>query len=200
VKLAAGLLRPSAGRVVNRSARTAVVFQEPRLLPWRDAIDNAAFGLHAAGIGRAERRRRAAEVLRMLGLGAADAGKFPAALSGGMRQRVAIARALAIEPELLLLDEPFAALDVVLRRELQDLVRDLIERLRLSAVLVTHDLLEAVRIADRIAVLGGTPGRVVYERRYERGAAEDGDASAYEEAAALLREPQVAAAFSSRRA
>ncbi len=161
LRLAAGALAPISGSVSNGFARVAMVFQEPRLLPWSDALDNAAFGLKALGVARAERRRGAAEILIRLGLEAADHSKRPAALSGGMRQRVAIARALAIEPGLILMDEPFGALDVGLRRNLQNLVRDEAARTGLAALFVTHDIAEAVRLASRIIVLSSRPARIV---------------------------------------
>jgi NitT/TauT family transport system ATP-binding protein len=123
LRLAAGAVAPSSGQVDNRYARTASVFQAPRLLPWSDAVDNAAFGLKALGLDRRARRARAEAILMRLGLGVADLSKKPAALSGGMAQRVAFARALAVAPDLLLMDEPFGALDIGLRLKMQDLTR-----------------------------------------------------------------------------
>jgi NitT/TauT family transport system ATP-binding protein len=165
-----------------------MVFQEPRLLPWSDALDNAAFGLKALGVARAERRRRAAEILIRLGLEAADLSKRPAALSGGMRQRVAIARALAIEPGLILMDEPFGALDVGLRRNLQNLVRDEAGRTGLAALFVTHDIGEAVRLASRIIVLSSRPARIVADVANEPVASPP---QILDAAAALLRRPKI---------
>ncbi|BBF93119.1 ABC transporter ATP-binding protein [Blastochloris tepida] len=163
LRLAAGLVAPASGRVENRFRRTATVFQEPRLLPWADATDNAAFGLAALGVGRDERRARAAGLLTGFGFAPGDLGKRPAELSGGMQSRVAIARAFAVEPDLVLMDEPFAALDVGLRRELQDLVREAVERRGTAALFVTHDVTEAIRLADRILVLSPRPARVVLD-------------------------------------
>ena len=128
LRLAARSLAPSAGRINNRFARVAVVFQEPRLMPWADALDNAAFGLKALGWAAAPRRAKARELLLRLGLRDSDLSKRPPALSGGMRQRVALARAMAIEPDLILMDKPFSALDLGLRRQLQDLLRAEVER------------------------------------------------------------------------
>ena len=163
LRLAAGLVAPASGRVENRFRRTAIVFQEPRLLPWADATDNAAFGLAALGVGREARRARAGDLLTGFGFAPADLGKRPAELSGGMQSRVAIARAFAVEPDLVLMDEPFAALDVGLRRELQDLVRDAVERRGTAVLFVTHDVTEAIRLADRIVVLSPRPARVVLD-------------------------------------
>lgn len=154
--LAAGLLDTDRGRIV-RPARRSLMFQTHALLPWLRVIDNVALGLEARGLGAAERRRQAASELERFGL-AADSNRFPGQLSVGMQQRVALARALVVQPDLLLLDEPFAALDAATRRVLQ---RDLIRRWEsdgTAVVLVTHDLDEAILLADRVVVLGGDVG------------------------------------------
>ncbi len=151
------------GRPVTPRPRTGVVFQQPLLLPWLTVRENAALGLgYRANRGRVP--DPAAEVETLLGwLGLAElADASPAALSGGQAQRVAIARALAIRPELLLLDEPFSALDPVTRADLQDRLRTLIRELHLTVVLVTHDVDEALYLGDRIALLDGS-GRVAQE-------------------------------------
>lgn len=197
---AAGLLHPSAGTVERTAERLACMFQDARLLPWRRALDNAAFGLRCLGAPRQARRGTARAVLRTLGLAPEDADKFPHQLSGGMRQRVALARALAIEPDLLLLDEPFSALDTVLRLELQDLVRRIVRERAVTAVFVTHDLFEAVRLSDRVAVMAGTPGRIVHIADTStdvRPGPSDADVLARVES--LRVEPAVAAAFASTR-
>lgn len=195
LQIAAGLVRPTSGTVVNAFARTAIVFQEPRLLPWRRALDNIAFGLKACGMAKAERRGRAAALLDRLGLTDADAAKYPHEMSGGMRQRVGIGRALAIEPDLLLLDEPFNALDFGMRRELQDLVRGLIDERGIAAVFVTHDIAEAVRIGDDLVVLSAAPARIVHRRPIAAPFADRNEAFVFETAAAFLRDPDVAGAF-----
>ncbi|PZR87207.1 MAG: nitrate/sulfonate/bicarbonate ABC transporter ATP-binding protein [Stutzerimonas stutzeri] len=164
LQIAAGLIEPLRGRVRRHYRRHAVVFQEPRLLPWMTARKNIAYGLAARGIGEAERlanaSRRAAEV----GLLDRDLDKYPAELSGGMRQRVAVARALAIDPEIVFFDEPFTAVDIGLRRVLQDLVIAASAREKFSALFITHDLAEAIRLAHRIVVLSAREGRIVAER------------------------------------
>lgn len=165
LNMAAGLIAPLTGRVSNTFLHTACVFQDPRLLPWRRTVDNIAFGLKAMGLPRKERMARANRLAERMGLTPGDLTKYPHALSGGMRQRASLARALAVKPNLLLLDEPFSALDVGLRRELQDLVRSLINERGLAAVFVTHDLAEAVRLSDRIVILAPSPGRLVHEQR-----------------------------------
>lgn len=153
LQIAAGLIEPLRGRVRRAYRRHAVVFQEPRLLPWMSARDNIAYGLRAVGTGGRPRyeaaERRAAEV----GLHLRDLDKYPVELSGGMRQRAAVARALAVDPDVVFFDEPFTAVDVGLKRVLQDLVIEAAARDRFSALFVTHDLSEAVRIAHRLIVL-----------------------------------------------
>src|SRR5690606_532031 len=122
--------------------------QEPRLMPWKTALDNIALGLKALGIPKPVRRRRAAELGRRMGLSRDDLAKYPHELSGGMQSRVALARALATRPDLLLLDEPFAALDIGLKTELYELLSEQIERFNTAVLMITHDLMEAVRLAD----------------------------------------------------
>ncbi|MCS6880291.1 MAG: ABC transporter ATP-binding protein [Oscillochloridaceae bacterium] len=192
--IAAGLFPPSGGEVTNHFRRIAVVFQEPRLLPWRNTRDNIAFGLKAHGVVRAERRGIAERLGARLGLDEA-LDRYPHQLSGGMRQRAALGRALAVEPELLLLDEPFSALDVGLRRDLQNLFLELIAERGLAALFVTHDLTEAVRIGDEVMVLTPAPGRVVEHWQQSRSAPQRDPVYVYETVAHLLRVPAVADAF-----
>jgi len=161
LRLAAGLAQPTRGRVTNAGWRTAMVFQEPHLLPWESAVDNAALPLEADHRPRDEAREEARRWLGRLGFRREDLDKRPAQLSGGMQARVAIARAFVTAPDLVLLDEPFAALDPARRRALQGLLRDLVVEAGVSALFVTHDPSEAVRLADRIAVLSGFPARIV---------------------------------------
>ncbi|NUR93982.1 MAG: ABC transporter ATP-binding protein [Kribbellaceae bacterium] len=182
LNLVAGLDRPTTGRIELHSSRPAVVFQEAALMPWLTAAGNVELPLRMAGVPKAERRAKAAELLelvRLKGLG----DKRPHELSGGMRQRVALARALAStadstdsgdagKPSLLLMDEPFSALDAITRDVLQgELLR--IWRATGTAILfVTHDVREAVRLGQRVVLLSSRPGRVVREWDVE----EPGDA------------------------
>src|SRR5688500_5119817 len=164
----AGLLPASSGtvtlgeRVVTEPpAEIGLVFQDysRSLLPWMHAIDNVAFPLHGKGIAKAERLRLAQEALESVGL--ADAARrYPWQLSGGMQQRVAIARALAYRAEILLMDEPFASVDAQTRFDLEDLLLALRRRLGITIVVVTHDIDEAVYLADRVTVLSGAPASV----------------------------------------
>jgi NitT/TauT family transport system ATP-binding protein len=169
---AIGGLIPAAEGTVALDGRTVdgpdpavgFVFQEPRLLPWRDTLDNVAFPLELAGMAPDERRRRATELLRQVGLDR-FAGYRPHRLSGGMRQRAAIARALAMGPSILLLDEPFSALDALTRERFNVELLKLWERTASTIVLVTHSIREAIFVADRVLVLSPRPGRVIAEVR-----------------------------------
>ena len=136
-----------------------IVFQDSSLLPWRTVIRNVALPLETAGIGRQERENRAREVLELVGLGDCI-HKYPRELSGGMKQRVAIARGLVVEPAVLLMDEPFAALDEQTRYEMGEELLKLWDRLKSTVIFVTHNLSEAVFLADKVIVLEGRPATV----------------------------------------
>lgn len=162
--IAAGLLPPTAGRVVFEGAptgqpRTSMVFQEFALFPWRTVLHNVAFGLEVRGVGRAERIERAFAWIRQVGLAGFE-DRYPHELSGGMRQRVGIARALCVDPAVLLMDEPLSALDAQTRQILQADILTLWERTRKTVLYVTHNIQEAVFLADRVVVLSRRPGRV----------------------------------------
>jgi NitT/TauT family transport system ATP-binding protein len=162
-----GLLPPMTGQVrvdgrpVDRpSANRALVFQDAALLPWRTVQSNVELGLELHGVPAARRRAVAQRHLRLVGLGGFE-GFFPHQLSGGMRQRVSLARALAVEPRILLMDEPFAALDAQTRQLMGAELLGLWGRERKTILFVTHDLDEAIFLADRVVVLTARPGRVL---------------------------------------
>ena len=166
LRLLAGLEAPTGGQVRRSAVRgeTAVVFQAPTLAPWQSAVANVALPLELAGTRGPEARERARDALAKVGLGDAWAAR-PAQLSGGMAMRASLARALVTEPRLLLLDEPFAALDEITRRTLADDVLALWARLRPAIVFVTHNVEEAVYMASRVVVITVGPGRVAGEVR-----------------------------------
>ena len=167
LRIVAGLLRPDRGTVsldgeliTGPDPRIGLVFQEPRLLPWRSTARNVGYPLELAGWPKAQRDGRVAQLLDLVGLEAAS-DRIPDELSGGMRQRAALARSLALEPRVLLLDEPFSALDELTRERLNLELLDLWSRTATTIVVVTHSIREAVLLGDRVVVLSERPGRVV---------------------------------------
>jgi NitT/TauT family transport system ATP-binding protein len=164
LRLLAGLEPPSGGTVTRSVSRgeTALVFQSPTLAPWLSALDNVALPLRLMGRPKAEARDAAALALARVGLGDAMI-RSPAQLSGGMAMRASIARALVADPKLLLLDEPFAALDEITRRQLADDVLELAAQLKPALLFVTHNVEEAVYMASRVVVMTPGPGRAVGE-------------------------------------
>jgi NitT/TauT family transport system ATP-binding protein len=166
LRVIAGLLPPDrgaieldGGAVTGPDERVGLVFQEPRLLPWRSVADNVTYPLELAGWSRERRDARRRDLLRIVGLESAAAAR-PSQLSGGMRQRAAIARALALEPRVLLLDEPFSALDALTRERFNVELQKLHARTGTTIVVVTHSIPEAIFLGDRVVVLTGRPGRV----------------------------------------
>jgi NitT/TauT family transport system ATP-binding protein len=169
LRLIDGLLAPDAGsveidgqRIVSPDPQVGLVFQEPRLLPWRSVLENVAFPLELAGWARGRREARAREVLDLVALRGVE-GVRPHELSGGMRQRASVARALAPAPSVILLDEPFSALDALTRERLNVQLQEIWTATGTTVVLVTHDVAEAIFLADRVAVLAGRPGRIAGE-------------------------------------
>ncbi len=193
--LCGDLLDIVEGRIENPFENTAFAFQEPRLLPWQSALDNIAYGLKARGMGKRERSQKATEIALQFGLEEKDLTKFPKDLSGGMRQRVSFARALVVEPQLLFLDEPFSALDIGLKQELQQILVDHVETKGLTILFITHDLMEAVRLSDQILVLAADPGRIVQTFDLHQPKLQRDDSFVYEETAKLLSHPKIIETF-----
>jgi NitT/TauT family transport system ATP-binding protein len=201
LNLIAGFVRPSAGtirigerRVVEAGTDRVVVFQDATnaLFPWLRAQENVAFGLSIQGVGRREAAARAAEYLDLVGL-REHAHKFPYELSGGMKQRCQLARALVIEPEVLLMDEPFAALDAITKRILQKELMRIWRQLGTTVVYITHDVGEAVLLGQRVAVMRRGPGSAikeefVIESPYPRKPTDEGVAGVYMRVEASLQD------------
>ncbi|MFC3104584.1 ABC transporter ATP-binding protein [Salinisphaera aquimarina] len=170
----AGLIQPSGG-VIHTPARpgrgtrpSAFVFQDTRLLPWRRLRANVGYGLSGLGLSRAQREARVDEVLELIGM--ADFGdRWPHEISGGQAQRVGLARALAVRPNILLMDEPFSAVDALTRARLQDELLSIWQRLGMAVLFVTHDIQEAAYLAQRVCVLRGAPARIVFDEAVSVG-------------------------------
>ncbi|CAI8978591.1 putative ATP-binding protein BAB2_1147 [Pseudomonas sp. IT-232MI5] len=162
----AGSLKVDGAAVFGPSPQRGMVFQHHTLFPWRTVRDNVAFGLKMRGIGKAERHRAADEILKLVGL-EGFAERWPDQLSGGMQQRVEIARVLVNRPRLLLMDEPFGALDALTRLNMQELLLDIWTRIRTTVVFVTHDIDEALFLADRLLVMSARPGRIIEDLRLD---------------------------------
>ncbi|MFA3759138.1 taurine ABC transporter ATP-binding subunit [Yersinia sp. 2544 StPb PI] len=181
LNLIAGFMEPSAGSITlddipvhGPSAERGVVFQHEGLLPWRDVVSNVEFGLQLAGLSKQQRRETALKMLHRVGLAGFE-HHLIWQLSGGMRQRVGIARALAVDPRLLLLDEPFGALDAFTREQMQELLLTIWRDTGKQILLITHDIEEAVFLASELLLLSPGPGQVVerlslnFGRRYAAG-------------------------------
>ncbi|PZQ19321.1 MAG: sulfonate ABC transporter ATP-binding protein [Ancylobacter novellus] len=165
----AGFLKPTSGTVLvdgkpiqGPGADRGMIFQQYSLFPWKTVVENVEFGLKMQGIDRAERRRRARTLLGLAGLSQFE-NHYPDALSGGMKQRVGIVRALATGPRILLLDEPFGALDAQTRLIMQQILTNMWQRLKISVLFVTHDIDEAIFLSDRVYVMTARPGSVKAE-------------------------------------
>lgn len=165
LNITAGLLAPTSGSASfthlpqGHVPRTGIVFQETGLFPWRSVYDNIAFGLEAMGVPKQEQKDRISHYINLVGLIGFEKA-LPHHLSGGMRQRVGIARALVINPDLLLMDEPFSALDAQTRTIMQEELVTLWDKTRLSTLYVTHNIQEAVMLADRVVLLSRRPGKI----------------------------------------
>jgi len=194
LNIIAGFDQPDAGEVwaagkpVRKPGRDrVVVFQEPALFPWLNVRSNVEFGLRLSGKGRGERRALAGDYLRLVGLERFE-NAFIHELSGGMKQRVQLARSLAVDPRVLLMDEPFAALDAQTRDVLQEELQSVWQRTGKTILFVTHNVREAVLLADRVIVMSRSPGRVKREVRISLPHPRDPDSHAIVDLAAAIRD------------
>jgi NitT/TauT family transport system ATP-binding protein len=172
MRCVASLTEPSDGEIVlyvphdDARRRRGIVFQDGRLMPWRRLRGNVAYGLKGLKLSAQEKRARVDEVLELTRMEDL-ADRWPHQLSGGQVQRVGIARALAVHPHLLLMDEPFSAVDAITRRHLQDQLLAIWDKTRKAVMFITHDIEEAVYLADRVIVLAGSPAKIVMDRSIE---------------------------------
>jgi NitT/TauT family transport system ATP-binding protein len=186
--IAAGVIEPARGRLERGYRRHGMVFQEPRLMPWATARDNIAYPLRLRGVSRGERRARAEAAAERVALDRRDLDKYPVQLSGGMQQRTAIARALVAGPDFVYFDEPFTALDVALKRRMQGLVIEASKALHFGALFITHDLMEAARLAHRVAVMDVHGRGILGDRSVPGTPGEREEAELYRMVASVLAE------------
>ena len=194
--LCAKLLTLEDGKIKNSFKSSSFAFQEARLLPWKNVIDNIALGLRAKNIKKEKANDLAKNIALKFGLQIDDFEKFPKDLSGGMKQRVSFARALVLNPSVLFLDEPFSALDIGLKKELQSLLIEEINTNKLSILFITHDLMEAIKLSDEILVLKAEPvGHIVKSFKIDTPREKRDDSFVYEQTAKLLSDEYIINTF-----
>lgn len=185
--LCAHLLDLEEGSIKNSFESSSYAFQEARLLPWKNVVDNISLGLKAKGMKKEQRDEESKKIAIEFGLDEDDFEKFPKDLSGGMKQRVSFARAMVIKPSLLFLDEPFSALDIGLKKELQSMLITAIEKFNLSILFITHDLMEAIKLSDEVLLLKAEPvGHIIKTYTYDVKQSLRDDEFVYEQTAKLL--------------
>jgi len=194
LKLCAGLLDVTEGKIENSFSSSAFAFQDPRLLPWKTSLENIMMPLYVKMKER-EIKEKATALALKFGLERSDLVKYPKDLSGGMRQRVSFARALIGEPKLLFLDEPFSALDIGLKKELQSFVLEACERQKMSVLFITHDVMEAIKLSDTILLLKSDPGEIVARYEIETAHKERDDAFVFEQTKAFLEDALIREIF-----
>lgn len=193
LNILARIVKPQSGRISAHNRRLAYVFQDPRLVPWLTVEQNLQLGMYATGARDGQRQQQVAKLLPLLGLEGFSA-YYPGQLSGGMKQRVSIGRAFAVEPDLLLLDEPFSSLDANLKMDMQGLLASLRQWHSCTTVMVTHDAKEAINLSDRVIVLQGRPCRITLDLYPDQARRADGSYIQYLEET-LLQATNVADAL-----
>ena len=193
--LCAGLLDVEEGELKNSFISSSFAFQESRLLPWKNVIDNISLGLLSKGVKKNTAIKMSEEIALKFGLEEEDFEKFPKDLSGGMKQRVSFARALVVKPSLLFLDEPFSALDIGLKRELQTHLLNEVKENNLTILFITHDLMEAIRLSDKILLLEADPGHIIKEFTFDVDIQKRDDEFVYNETAKILQDKTIIETF-----
>ena len=194
--LCAKLLTLEEGKIRNSFKSSSFAFQEARLLPWKNVIDNISLGLKAKNVKKQKADELSKNIALKFGLQIDDFEKFPKDLSGGMKQRVSFARALVLNPSVLFLDEPFSALDIGLKKELQSLLIEEINTNKLSILFITHDLMEAIKLSDEILVLKAEPvGHIVKSFKIDTPREKRDDSFVYEQTAKLLSDEYIINTF-----
>lgn len=193
--LCADLLDVQEGSIKNSFDSSSFAFQDARLLPWKNVIDNITLGLLAKKVKKQKAIKLAKKIALKFGLEEDDFKKYPKDLSGGMRQRVSFARALVVKPSLLFLDEPFSALDIGLKKELQTHLVDEVKQNNLTILFITHDIMEAIRLSDKILLLEADPGHIIKEFEYKTPQINRDDNFVYNETAKILQDEIIIKTF-----